>query len=549
MPRTTASAESVTAVWRPGLTVARLTGRKAARSGVLWGYVFGIFVASTALGVAATYKTAAERARLAATFATNSGIDAIIGRAHDVQTVAGFTAWRSMGVLSIVGAVWGVLAGTRLLRGEEDAGRWELLLAGGTTRAGATGQGLVGLGAGAGVLFALTAAITVVVGRFAKVHLGTGAALFLALSLVAGAVMFLAVGALGSQVAGTRRRAAMYGGIVIAVSFLVRLVADSTTGLGWLRWATPFGWIENLQPVAHPSPLALLPIAGLSALAGILAVWFAGRRDLGASILVESPGHAPHTWLLAGQGRLALRLVGTAVPGWLAATFVLAFVMGFIAKAAGNAVTASSSARHALARLGASGTGPRVFLGATLLIVALLIALCAASQVSGVRASEGDGLLENLLVRPVGRRRWLGTSLGVSSAALVVCGAAAALAAWAGGAVQHAGVSFSTLLGAGVNLVTPALCVLGVGVLVLGTWPRATAVVSYGLVSWAFLIDFIGGVAGLNHWLLDTSLLHQISAAPAEPVRWASDGIVVAIGAAAASVGLVAFSRRDLAGA
>ena len=60
--------------------------------------------------------------------------------------------------LMILGAVWGLLTGTRLLRGEEDQGRWELLLAGGPRRARATGQALAGLGAGVAVLWALTAA-------------------------------------------------------------------------------------------------------------------------------------------------------------------------------------------------------------------------------------------------------------------------------------------------------------------------------------------------------------------------------------------------------
>ena len=141
-----------------------LTGRKAVRSGALWGYVFGIVVASSALGYAATYKTQAARDHLAATFGDNSGIDVFIGRAHDVQTVAGFTAWRSLGVLGIVGAVWGVLASTRLLRGEEEAGRWELLLAGRTTRRSAAAKGLLGLAAGAGVLYAITAVVAVAMG-------------------------------------------------------------------------------------------------------------------------------------------------------------------------------------------------------------------------------------------------------------------------------------------------------------------------------------------------------------------------------------------------
>jgi len=533
----------------PRWVVAGLTARRAGRSGALWGYIFGIFVASTALGFAATYKTVAAREHLAATFATNPGIDALIGQAHDVQTVAGFTAWRSMGVLSIIGAVWGILAGTRLLRGEEDAGRFELLLAGRTTRRGATGQAIAGLGVGAAALFTVTALVTVVVGRSSKVHLSAGRGLFLALALVASAVMFLAVGALTSQLGGTRRRAASYGAGLLGASFALRLVADSGTGLGWLRWATPLGWVEDLSPVAHPNPMPLLPIAALTGVAVALAVGLAGRRDLGASVVPDRVDGRPHTLLLRGPGSLALRLARPSLLGWLGGTAAMSFVMGYIAKPAGSAITASASARRVLERLGAAGNGPRVFLGATLLMVSLLICLCAAAQIVAMRSSESDGHLEHLFVRPVRRVSWLAKSLGVNAAALVALGLVTGCLAWAGGALQHSGVPFGELLAAGLNLVAPAWCVLGVGALALGIWPRATSAVAYGLLSWAFLVDFIGGITGLNHWILDTSLFHQITAAPAQPVHWGIDAVVAAIGLAAACIGAVAFSRRDLQGA
>ncbi len=169
----------------PSAVVALRTGRKAARSGALWGYVFGAYVASAALGYAATYKTLAAREKFAAAFGKNAATDALIGPAHQIQTIAGFTAWRCLGVLSIVGAVWGLLIGTRLLRGEEEAGRWELLLAGQTTRRRAAGQALAGLGMGLAALFCLTAIITAVIGRSAKVHVSVGASIYFALALVA----------------------------------------------------------------------------------------------------------------------------------------------------------------------------------------------------------------------------------------------------------------------------------------------------------------------------------------------------------------------------
>ncbi len=132
----------------PRWIVAVRTARRAARSGAVWGYVFGLTVASSAWGYASAYKTAAQRARVASLFGSSTGLAAINGPARQIQTVAGYTVWKSLMFLMIVGAVWGLLTGTKLLRGEEDAGRWELLLAGQTTRRGATGQALSGLAAG-----------------------------------------------------------------------------------------------------------------------------------------------------------------------------------------------------------------------------------------------------------------------------------------------------------------------------------------------------------------------------------------------------------------
>ena len=135
----------------------------------------------------------------------------------------------------------------------------------------------------------------------------------------------------------------------------------------------------------------------------------------------------------------------------------------------------------------------------------------------------------------------------VATAVLVVVGLVAGVCSWLGQASQHSGVPVVTLLGAGGNVVPPAICVLGIGVLGLGLWPRATSTISYGVLAWSFLVDLVGGLAGLNHWLLDTSLFHQMAAAPAQPPNWTSGGVMAAVGVAAPA-GVLAFTRRDLPG-
>ena len=252
---------------------------------MVWGYVFGALIASSAVSYTRIYQTQAARDALAAAYGANKATSALFGPAPQLQTVAGFTAFKIGMTLMLLGAVWGLLTSTRLLRGEEDGGRWELLLAGPTTRRRAAVQALAGLGAGAGVLWALTAILTVGVGLDSSVRIAAGAALYFALAMAATAVMFLAVGALASQLAPTRRQAASYAAAFLGGCYAVRMIADAGLGLHGLIWASPLGWVEELRPFSGPQPLALLPIAAFTAALAVAAVRLAGVRDAGAGIL------------------------------------------------------------------------------------------------------------------------------------------------------------------------------------------------------------------------------------------------------------------------
>jgi ABC-2 type transport system permease protein len=527
--------------------VARLTARSSVRSGAIWGYIFGIAIASSAVSYTRIYKTRAQRDALAAAYGSNKATSALFGPAPQLQTVAGFTVFKISMTLMLLGAVWGLLTSTRLLRGEEDNGRWELLLAGPVTRAGAAVRSLGGLAAGVVTLWALTALLTVLTGLDSSVGIAAGPALYFALAMVATAVMFLAVGALTSQLAATRRQAAAYAAWFLGVSYAVRMIADAGLGLHGLIWASPLGWVEELRPLTAPQPLALLPIIAFTAVLAAVAVRLAGTRDVGTAIVPDRASRAPHLRLLRGPAGLAIRLVRPVAVSWWTAIAVSGLLYGLIARSAG-ATIAGSSVHKVLAKLGAPGTGAAAVLGVCFLILAVLVAFAAAGQVTAARGEESAGRLDHVLVRPVSRARWLGGRLGVAVVVLVASGVVAGVFGWLGAASQHAGVSFSTLAAAGVNLVPPAVTIGGLGVLALGVWPRGTSIVVYAVLGWSLLVVVIGGIGAVSHWILDTSVFHQMASAPAVPPHWAANGVMVAIGVASALIGGIAFSRRDLQG-
>jgi ABC-2 type transport system permease protein len=523
------------------------TARKAGRSGAIWGYIFGVVVASSAISYTRIYKTQVERAHLATAFGSNHASSALFGPGPQLQTVAGFVVLKTSMTLMILGAIWGLLTSTRLLRGEEDSGRWELLLSGQTTRGKASVQALGGLAIGIATLWVITAAFTVAAGRYSKVDIAAGPGLFFALALVTTAVMFLAVGALTSQLAATRRQAAAYAGWFLGASYAIRMVADAGVGLQWLIWASPLGWVEELRPLLSPQPIALLPIFGFTALLALVTVRLATDRDVGAGILPDRTHAKARTRLLFGQLGLSLRLVRPTVIAWTCALGATGLVLGLIAKSAGTTIS-GSSVKTVFSRLGAPGTGAEAFLGVSFLIVAVLVAFVAAGQATSARLEEAQGRLDHLLVRPVSRFSWLAGRIGIAVSVLLAGGVVAGTATWLGTISQSAHVGIGTLLDAGLNVVPPALCLLGIGTLTMGVWPRATSNVVYAVLGWSLLVEIVGGVATTSHWLADTSLFHQMAAAPAVSPDWTVGAAMIAVGSACAGIGALAFHRRDVQG-
>jgi ABC-2 type transport system permease protein len=168
-------------------------------------------------------------------------------------------------------------------------------------------------------------------------------------------------------------------------------------------------------------------------------------------------------------------------------------------------------------------------------------------MVTAMRDEEASGRLDNLLVRPLSRSRWLGARLLVATAAIIVLGVATGLLAWAGVALASGGVPGGRLVTAGLNLVPVPLAVLGLTALALASVPRAVVAVGYGLVAWSFIVELVGAAVRAPGLFLDLSLFHHVAPAPAADVNVVAAVVLVVLGSAAAAVALMAIGRRDVA--
>lgn len=529
------------------MTLGWWTARRAARSGAGWGAAMGLVVASAALGYSSAYRTLAERRHLAGVFGANAGLAAIAGPAHDLSSVAGYTAWKSFMTLAVVGSAWGLLTATRLLRWEEEAGRSELFLAGPVDRRRAPRQMAAGLLAGGFALWAAAAVVEMAAGRSSKVGLSSRPLLFFALATTAPAVLFMAVGAVTSQLAPTRRQASTWAAVVLGASFGIRMVADSTPSLGWLRWASPIGWAESLRPLTGSDLTGLIPLTAITATSISLALFLATRRDLGSGLLADGPS-SERRRPPSGVTAMALRLSTPTAVAWAVGVAAMALVLGLVAKQGQSALDSSPTVTRYLSHLGVHGLAASAFLGFSFLILAAMAAAAAAGQVSAIRDEESSGRLDNLLVLPVSGPRWLLGRAAVSLSGLVLLGLVAGAASWAGAALEGSGVSPGGTLLAGLGAVAPAVCLFGLATLAFGVRPRVTPFVAYGLLAWSVLIELTAGATLGNHWVMDTSPLHHLDDAPAGPPGWTANLVMLAIGLTGVLIGALTIRRRDSTG-
>jgi ABC-2 type transport system permease protein len=380
-------------------------------------------------------------------------------------------------------------------------------------------------------------------------RLSVGGSAFLSVVLAACGLCFVGIGAVASQVMPSRRSAYAVSMSVFGVLFALRVAADTRSGLGWMRWATPLGWAEEAHAFTGTRPAALIPSIVLIAVLAVASALLVTRRDVGTGILHIRDTAPPHLALMRSPATQTVRVESLTLASWAVGVGAFAFVVGSLSSSITQA-TLPAGVRQELKRLGAeSFLTPTGYLAFVIVFFALIVSLGMAQQVGAARREEADQRLETLLALPVGRIRWLTGRIGIAAALALVLGLETGVLSWAGARASGADVSLPRLAEAGINTVPAALLFLGLGVLAFGFTPRIASFAGYGLVAAAFAWEIVGDVVSAPTWVLDLSPFRHLGLVPIRPFPFQAAAIMIAIGVAAAAAGAAGFRRRDQEGA
>ncbi len=483
------------------------------------------------------------RAALLSSFTSNGALRAFYGYPFDIANATGWLAWRSLGFVVIVTAIWGAFITIGALRGEEDAGRTELTLSGPQSRGTWLTAAFVAVTletVAMGAVNALGLAVFCVT-RGLMTFAGT---LEISLQLMLPALLFAAVGAVTSQLVGTARGARIAATMAVAIALIVRTAADTGSGIGWLRWVTPLGWLEELHPPAAPSPVALVLIAVTWMLLGGASTRLLAGRDIGLGLLPHSDTRTPRRFLLGTSWQAALRDEMPQLTMWLVGSVAYTLLLGSLTKTLLDLVKSNS----AFSKLFTPSFNLDAFIAASYSVVQVVATLLAVTMVVGARGEEASGRLELVLAQPLSRIGWLVTRATLGAGVALVLALISAVGLWAGAAVVGQHLAFGSVIEAALNCIPLIVLSTGIAVVVLAIAPRAIAFV-YAPIAVAYLWEALGTAIKAPSWSLDLSPFHALAAVPAQSFSLLPAAILTVAGLVLLVVGTSVFRGRDLVSA
>ncbi|WP_448002583.1 ABC transporter permease [Agromyces bauzanensis] len=456
--------------------------------------------------------------------------------------------------LALLAGLMSTFLAVRHTRGDEEAGRAELVAATPASRM-------------------LPTTATVLHGVLANAVIGLGVAVAFVVSgldvsgsFVAGAavaacgVAFLSIGLVFAQLFRASRAANAAGVAAVIAAYFVRGIGDaagepSADGLHrtplWISWLSPIGWAQRTGAFAENDLAPLLIALVFAVLLVALVYVFQSVRDSGASVLPGLRGRDHAGPLLSGSFGLAWKLSTGAVLSWAAG----AAVMGALATSLTPLVDRFGSEVPEVAvrlqQMAGAGASLEQALTTTFFsVIGILAAACALQLIMRARQEEAHGTAEPVLATPVPRQRWLAEYGVVAFIGVVVVIAVSMLGAFAGAqsADDPAAMSQDAAQAAVAQL--PAVFVyLGIGMLLFVLVPRVMIGVAWAALALGAFFGVFGELLGLPDWVHDLSPFAHSPLPVGDDVDWTGGVWMIAIGAAAVGVAIVAMRRRELVAA
>ena len=462
-----------------------------------------------------------------------------------------FMAFEILPWLAMLAALMSTLLAVRHTRGDEEAGRAELVASTPAARTRPTVATLVH-GVAANVVLGVLVALAL-----------SGARLDAAGSWLTGAVTattgiaFLGIGLMAAQLMRTSRGANSLTVWILVGTFLLNGIGNAagtpSTDLTritstWIVWLSPFGWAEQARPYDTDlwGPALVGLVCGVAL--AILATALQSVRDLGEGFIPARRGRVHARPGLASSQALVWRLSYGSLIGWAIGGALTGILATTLSGLLGQVSSGNKQVTDILQKLSGGSSLDNVVITVFFTMLGILGACAAVQTLGRARQEEAHGTAELVLSTSVGRVRWLSGHLIVAVASTVIVAAAAMATGYLGAAAHHGSAElYRNITVTGLSETVAAAVFAVVTALIFVLIPRATIALGWSLLLLATLFGMFGPLFGLPEWTTHLSPFGVTPVIKGDSVDvrglWWLVGIVVV--GWAASLGLM--RRRELA--
>ncbi|GAA4909824.1 ABC-2 type transport system permease protein [Stackebrandtia albiflava] len=505
----------------------------------VWIVFFGAIPAALAPGITEVWPTQADRDAAVGLIENTPAFTALLGRVFD-SSIGGLVAWRGSMMPVLLGIVTAVTV-IRHTRTDEEAGRRELL-----------GSTVVGRQAGLTAALVVVTLASLATGALAAASMigqdeAVAGSLLLGAQYAAGGVVFAAVAAVCAQLTRGAGSARGMFFLVLGAAFALRMTGDLDPDATWATWASPVGWLQQLQPYADDDWAVLALPAAATLLLTAAAFLLQSHRDVEAGVLPTRLGRAEAGPGLSHPTGLAWRLQRAGLLGWSIGFAALGLMLGSMVDGVQDMLDSSEFMQQVIMQMGGSDEITEAFIASMLGILGLVAAGYGIQAALKPRAEETGLRAEQLLATGVSRLGWTTGHLlfAYLGPAVVMAAGGVTMALSYGAVVDDFGTAVSQVA-AGLAVQLPAIWVLtGLAVLLFGLAPRLLGL-TWVALTLCLVFGQLGAALRLPQWALDLSPFTHIPQIPGEdprltPVLW-----LVGVAAAMTVAGLAGFRRRDV---
>ena len=522
-----------------------------------WGLGLGALMATVLVAVPTVFATPAAKAAVVALGSTYAWIAEPI----KIDTAGGYATWK-YGITILVVAIWPLLAGTGMLRGEEERGSLDVLLSAPRGRVRVAVEKLAALWTALLVFGVIVGVLTFAGGAKLNGEITLGATLDFGLNLALICAVFGSIGLLVSQFTQERRTASGFTAAILLVAILVDMVHRVVPNTVWLSQLSPVYYYNLSKPLVPGYGINLGAMAVLLALTVVFAgaaVWLFARRDVGGVVFHLHSRRASSTralptsdWSLRSVYTRSLGMIMSSTLWWTLVIAGVAAWMVVIVKQTETQLRSLLQGSKAFAqviKLGGGDTATNeTILGALFLFMPILLMAFAVTQTNRWSADEEDGLLEIVLSTPQPRLRVLLGRFAALATATIFISLVTLIATTVAAAAYGLALDYGNLAAASLSMIPLGLFVAAIGYLFAG-WLRAafdTGLLSFLLVIW-FFISFVGPSLKLPDVTLKLSPFYYYGTPLLHGIQVADLMVIVAVGAVALALASLRFIRKDIA--